>query len=322
MLRPIQATYLFVIDGFNEYLLFTKVLTCTEILIRDLVMFNKLKIIIQYLVPHHALSRLIGMITNCRTRWIKNKIILWFIKRYHIDMSLAENKDPTSYDTFNKFFTRKLKSHLRPIASDPNTIISPVDGVWSQFGQIKDNSLIQAKGIHYNLSALLGNEKYLKNFQNGAFATLYLSPKDYHRIHMPFNGILKEMTYVPGRLFSVNPLILQSVSNVFTQNERLICVFETEVGLMAVIMVGAMLVASINTVWAGKITPNGLKKVTTWSYEDKANLIQLKRGDEMGHFELGSTVILLFEPNKMNWLAEMQIDSSISMGQVVGEISN
>jgi len=234
-------------------------------------------------------------------------------------MTIAERSTPEDYVTFNDFFTRKLRPNTRPIAKEQETIISPIDGTISQIGNIQENTIIQAKGISYSLETLLVNKDYLELFKNGNFATLYLSPKDYHRIHLPIAGILQEMTYVPGRLFSVNPATADTIQNLFARNERAINIFKTEIGTMAVIMVGAMLVASINTAWGGKITPNNNKTIRSWQYDSQQ--IEMHRGMEIGYFELGSTVILLFEPNMMEWNINLHPNDSVQFGQSIGKIN-
>jgi len=276
-------------------------------------MIEKILISLQYLIPQHILSRMIGFFANCRWVWLKNLMIAWFIKCYQVDMSIAEKDKISDYATFNEFFIRKLQPSVRPVATASGIIISPVDGRISQIGDIMQEDLIQAKGSYYSLETLLGGAKLGQKFQNGKFITLYLSPKDYHRVHMPLTGKLLEMTYVPGSLFSVNPATTSHIPGLFTKNERIICVFETPIGYMAVIMVGAMLVASINTVWAGKVTPNKDKSIKSNSYKD----IELGGGEEMGYFAMGSTVIVLFEPKRMHWDAELTIDYTVQLGQKI-----
>jgi phosphatidylserine decarboxylase len=280
-------------------------------------MLKKINIYIQYLVPQHLLSRFVAFFANCSWPWFKNRFITWYIAHYKVDMSLAEQPNINAYKTFNEFFIRKLKPACRPISANPNEIICPVDGTISQIGKVEGHQLIQAKGVKYNLAALLGDEKYAEVFKGGEFSTIYLSPKDYHRAHIPLDGKLVEMFYVPGNLFSVNSLTAQFVPNLYARNERMIAIFATEVGLMAVIMVGAIIVAGINTVWSGKVAPNKSKSIERWQYASENKYI-FKKGDEIGHFELGSTVIVLFEPNKIVWNSQLKNNLSVQFGQTFG----
>ncbi len=282
-------------------------------------MLKKLFIFCQYIVPQHALSRVIGFFANCRTKWFKNLLIGWFIKHYGVDMSLAKELDYKKYATFNKFFTRELDLSKRDIQAGGSSIISPVDGVISQFGRIENDQLMQAKGASYSLDKLLGGEGG-KQYANGEFITIYLSPRDYHRVHMPLSGKLLSMKYIPGKLFSVNAATTEAVDGLFTKNERIVCEFQTVIGNVAVIMVGAMLVASIHTAWAGKVAPNQSTDIQHFSYQQD-DLI-LKQTEEMGYFELGSTVILLFPENTIKWIDKLALNSSILMGALVARISN
>jgi phosphatidylserine decarboxylase len=250
----------------------------------------------QYFLPQHLLSRLIGRVAKCRQPWIKNLLIDWFIKRYKVDMSLAIESDPHKYETFNSFFTRSIKPELRPIVQGENEIACPIDGFISQIGKLDNYQLIQAKGFNFDLKTLLANNEYAEIFANGNFATLYLSPKDYHWVHMPLFGKLIAKQHISGRLFSVNPLTVTEVPNLFARNERIVTIFETKMGPMSMILVGAMLVASITLV-------------------DK---IELERGEEMGRFQFGSTVILLFPQNALYWDKNLQPGSALKMGQSLG----
>jgi len=270
----------------------------------------KLRTLLQYSLPHQLLSRVIGYFTKCKQPWFKNILIHWFIKRYKVDLKDVEKTD---FASFNEFFTRSLKPETRPIVQDEKAIACPIDGYISQIGVIEKDQMIQAKNYKYNLKNLIGDDENL--FVDGNFATLYLSPRDYHRVHMPITGKLQKMTYVPGKLFSVNPLTVQEIPNLYTKNERIITIFETEIGQMAMVLVGAMLVASIATVWAGAITPAKQKTIQTWDYIDQD--IILKRGAEMGRFQFGSTVILLFPKNKLLW-DKFSVGDSIKMGQSLG----
>lgn len=277
-------------------------------------MSTPLNIWIQYCVPQHTLSRLTGLLGECRWKWFKNWAIKRLIRKYHVNLSEAVSTNLDDYPNFNSFFTRHLKPELRPIAKDPNHLVSPADGCISQIGHIDKDRIFQAKNYHYSLTTLLGGSPELANFfNNGNFATIYLAPKDYHRVHMPFAGTLKETIYIPGQLFSVNQYTTSAVPNLFARNERLVCIFDTTAGPMAVILVGAMLVGNIQTVWP---MPNPSKKITTQHYQ---NGIHLERGAELGFFKMGSTVIVLFAKDKMEWLATLQANNTVQMGQSLGE---
>ena len=277
---------------------------------------QRLTVLPQYFVPQHALSRAAGCLADSTWPAIKNPMIDFFIQRYGIDMNLAAEPSPHAYASFNDFFTRALKDGIRPITEAD--IASPADGAISQIGQIEQEKLFQAKGHYYTLNQLLGgDENSAQHFKNGHFATIYLSPKDYHRVHMPVTGTLKKMIYVPGRLFSVNTLTAQNVPSLFARNERVICLFDTELGPMAVILVGAMIVASIETVWAGLITPPK-RQLKQFTYP-QAEEIRLEKGEEMGRFKLGSTVIVLFGENVVNWTEDLKEQSPVVMGQTLGE---
>lgn len=223
------------------------------------------------------------------------------------------------FKNFNEFFTRKLKPEARPITSLPKGIACPADGTLSQFGNIQQNRLIQAKNREFTLNTLLGNDQEkISTFRNGKFATVYLSPKDYHRVHMPLSGTLTNMTYIPGKLFSVNERTTQMENDLFARNERMIAYFETDFGPMAVIMVGAMIVAGINTVWSGTVTPN-LQGAYTANYSDRDQPVFLEKGEELGQFLLGSTVILLFPKDRIQWGGSLQQNGKVKMGQLFGE---
>ena len=258
----------------------------------------------QSLLPQHGLSRFAGWMAKCKNTWINNRLINGFIRHYNVNMSLAQKENPRHYINFNDFFTRSLKPEKRPISNLAKDIISPVDGTIGQMGDIEENQLIQAKKINYNLQALLGGSaKIAAQFKNGRFATFYLAPQDYHRVHIPFSGELKEMIYVPGRLFSVDIKTTSELPNLFVRNERVITLFSTSIGPMAVILVGAMLVGSIRTSWEGIIAPASKRHIHHWHYLD--NKISLVKGQELGQFQLGSTVIILFEANSMQWLTNL-----------------
>ncbi|SER66629.1 phosphatidylserine decarboxylase [Vreelandella subterranea] len=266
--------------------------------------------LLQYPLPQHALSRLTGKFAQCDNPWVKNTLINAFIKRFNVDMSQALEPDPTAYATFNDFFTRALKADARPIHEG---IISPADGTLSQYGRLQAGQLVQAKGHTYSAQTLLGGDTALaEEFLGGSFATVYLSPKDYHRVHMPVTGTLREMVYVPGRLFSVNQATANYVPGLFARNERLVCIFDTEQGSLAMVLVGAMIVAAIETVWSGQVTPlSGHPQRMQFGQP-----ITLEKGAEMGRFKLGSTVVMCFA-KALNF-TELPLASMVSMGESLG----
>lgn len=270
----------------------------------------------QYLVPQHLLSRIVGKIAASEIYWLKNKFITFFIKKFGINMQEAKLKSADDFACFNDFFTRELEEGARPINPDPNSIVSPADGVVSQLGNIQNGRVFQAKGQDYSLHELLGgNSELTQEFVDGTFNTIYLSPKDYHRVHMPVTGTLRHMAYVPGDLFSVNKTTAENVPRLFARNERLVAIFDTEHGPMAMVLVGAMIVAAIETVWAGRITPPERKlKVTDFT---NIQPVKLLKGEEMGRFLLGSTVVLCFAKNQVNWLNELSADSSLKVGETI-----
>jgi phosphatidylserine decarboxylase len=282
-------------------------------------MKEKLFIISQYLLPHHLLSRLAGCIAECRAPWFKNAFTAWFARRYQVDMSeaLVENLD--GYEHFNAFFTRALKPGARPLDPAPGAVVCPADGAISQLGAIEHGRIFQAKGQSFSATELLGGDaERAAPFMGGQFATIYLSPKDYHRVHMPLTGTLREMVYVPGRLFSVNQTTAENVPGLFARNERVVCLFDTERGPMAVVLVGAMIVASIETVWAGLVTPPR-RELKTFSYDKKARgPVKLGTGAELGRFKLGSTAIVLFGPEQVGWVEGLAAGKSVRMGQLLG----
>lgn len=271
---------------------------------------DKFKIAMQYAMPKHFISRMVGKLAAAKAGGLTTALIKLFIKQYKIDMSEAKYPDPAHYKTFNEFFTRPLKEGIRPLAEEKDIIAHPVDGAISQLGDVVDGQIIQAKGHDYSLQALLGgNEDDTVPFLGGKFATIYLAPKDYHRIHMPIDGTLSKMIYVPGDLFSVNPLTAQNVPNLFARNERVVAIFETDIGPLAMVLVGATIVASIETIWAGTVTPPAGKDVFSWNYPTKGdNAITLKKGEEMGRFKLGSTVILAWGANQAEFLSDQHPD--------------
>lgn len=285
-------------------------------------LLDYIKIIPQYLAPHFALTRFVFWLAQSRNPLIKSIFIGWFKNHFGVDMSLAANEDAGSYETFNLFFTRALKPEARPVDPDTNSIASPVDGAVSQIGKIEGQAIIQAKGHYYSLPQLLADqEKWCTTFQDGTFTTIYLSPKDYHRIHMPCSGTLKQMTYVPGKLFSVSPLTARVIPGVFARNERVVCIFDTEFGPMALIMVGAMIVGGMETVWQGPITPPHRDRINHWHYTDSEPVKHFDKGEEMGRFNVGSTVILLFPRNQIEWDELLTAGSTVIMGQKIADKS-
>lgn len=258
-------------------------------------------------------------LTRCEYKWLLKLILPIFIRHFKVNMEEAKNSDWKSYASFNYFFTRELKEEAREISTDKNTIISPVDGAVSQLGKINTDLIFQAKGHAYSLTQLLGDREDLgKTFKNGQFNTIYLSPKDYHRIHMPIDGTLKEMIHVPGQLFSVNPTTVENVPALFARNERVICLFDTPAGPMAMILVGAIFVGSIETVWHGEVTPPRHKDIRNWKYDDEE--LSYVKGQEMGRFNMGSTVILLHTNKKMDWEKELKAEQSVQLGEAIGRI--
>ena len=279
---------------------------------------GKLFVILQYLLPHHLLSAVMHAVTRIEWPPLKNYIIRRVIEIYQVDLAVARETHPENYPSFNAFFTRELAENARPVA-DGNTVCSPVDGTVSQAGDIKDGRIFQAKQHSFSLAELLGgNEKLAAEFENGKFTTIYLSPRDYHRIHMPQTGTLRSMTHVPGRLFSVSPLTTREVPRLFARNERLVNIFDTDKGPMAVIMVGAIFVSSMDTVWAGTVTPRRLQPTTT-HYQQQDD-ITLEKGQEMGRFNMGSTVILLYPQNCVDWDEKLLPEASVLMGQEIARL--
>ena len=284
-------------------------------------MFSNLRdnlfVLLQYLLPQHPISRLVHWFVRLRVQWLKNLVGRWFIGHFKVNMTEAVEEDITAYSDFNSFFTRALKPDVRPLAADANAVLSPVDGAVSQAGKIDGDAIFQAKGHSYSLNTLLGNaDSWSDKFQNGLFATLYLSPRDYHRIHMPLTATLEHVIHVPGRLFSVNPVTTRKVPGLFARNERVACLFNTEHGPMGMVLVGAINVASIETVWQGVITPPAGKRVQSWDYHDKK--VILNAGEEMGRFNMGSTVILLFGPEQVEWVDSVKAEAPVRMGELIG----
>lgn len=277
------------------------------------------------MMPKHLVSRIVGKLAAAEMGKITTAAITWFIKQYNVDMNDADQSSPAAYRTFNDFFTRSLKPGIRPISKDKDYIVHPVDGAVSQCGAINNGQIFQAKGHEYSSLALLGGRADdAKRFENGDFATIYLAPKDYHRIHMPIKGTLSKMTYIPGELFSVNPLTAENVPGLFARNERVVAIFETEIGPVAMVLVGATIVASIATVWAGTVTPPTGKKVCSWEYPTTGpDALTLDKGDEMGSFKLGSTVVMLFAEDALNQFADGVTPKAVTrMGQLFAKIQH
>lgn len=266
-------------------------------------MLDWLKINLQYILPKHLISRLAGKLAAAEMGSFTTWLIKRFIHHYNVNMDEALYPDPGHYRTFNEFFTRPLKPEARPVDTDDSVLVHAVDGAVSQFGDIRHDSIFQAKGHDYSLTTLLGGKPDLAApFKNGRFATVYLAPRDYHRIHMPIAGTLTDMVYVPGELFSVNPLTAANVPGLFARNERVVAFFDTPVGRMAMVLVGATIVASIETVWSGTVTPPAGKNVQHWTYDkDSEASVSLAKGEEMGRFKLGSTIVVCFEKDVMDF---------------------
>lgn len=285
---------------------------------------SRLFILVQHLIPHHLFSRLVGWFMG-RRLW-KNWLISVFARRYGVDFSEAEREDPEDYASFNDFFTRRLKPGARTLPDDASVIIHPADGAISQLGLIAGDDgqrIFQAKGHDYSCQSLLASsQEEAEKYRNGFFATVYLSPKDYHRVHMPFTGKLLSMTYVPGSLYSVNPTTTAAIPGLFARNERVVCQFETQIGPMAVVLVGAMIVASIETSWAGQICPGrrspGVERI---DYNEEEQ-IELNTGDELGLFKTGSTVIVLFSENALRAEQTLSAGSKVRMGQALATASS
>ena len=269
---------------------------------------------LQHLLPHHAVSRMAGKFASSEVPWLRDRLIRRFIAAYDVDMSEAA-RGVGEFTSFNDFFTRELKPGARPLADASQYVLSPADGAVSQIGRIEEGRIFQAKGRHFTAAQLLGGDKQAAaRFDGGQFATIYLSPRDYHRVHMPAAGTLKSATYVPGELFSVNQVTAENVDGLFARNERLACLFAGPDGLFASVMVGAMIVAGIETVWSGLVETHAAKRVR----EEFGDEHTFAAGDEIGRFILGSTVVLLFEPGKVEWDARLKAGAAVCMGQAIG----
>jgi phosphatidylserine decarboxylase len=277
---------------------------------------EKTKVFLITALPHHLISRLVYFITRLHGPIVQPMIKL-FVKRFKVDMTEAAYEDISLFATFNEFFTRPLKNGVRPLVPGKNTLACPVDGTVSVAGNIHKRQIFQAKGHYYTTTELLGGDAAMAAlFENGKFATIYLAPKNYHRVHMPLHGLLKKMIHVPGRLFSVAPWTVRTIPGLFTSNERVACLFATEAGPIGIVLVGAINVAAIETVWAGLITPPKGKKISDFEYDHTRKI--LAKGDEMGRFNMGSTVILL-APKKVEWVKKIQAGQEIKMGELIGQ---
>ncbi|HKK14834.1 MAG TPA: archaetidylserine decarboxylase [Gammaproteobacteria bacterium] len=271
-----------------------------------------------YPLPHHLLSRLMLGFTRIRQPWVKNAFTRWFAARYGVDMEQALEPDLTAYPDFNSFFTRALRADARPAPADPEAVCSPVDGTVSQLGTVHAGRIFQAKGQAFTVQELLGGDPArAAPFTEGAFATLYLSPRDYHRVHMPVPGRLRETVHVPGRLFSVAPHTTRTIPRLFARNERLAAFFDTPAGPVAVVLVGAIFVACIETVWSGVVTPPRARRVTVRDFRGDARAPELERCQELGRFNMGSTVIVLFGPGRVSWNPELAAGSGVRVGQPI-----
>ena len=279
--------------------------------------WQRAKVAFQYIMPQLYLTQLAGWFAQQKWGAVTHFVIKVFAKKYNVDMSEAKKENFSDYESFNQFFIRELKDDARKINENPTALCLPADGRVSQIGHIDDERLLQAKGHFFSLSDLLaGDEELVNTFKNGEFATIYLSPRDYHRVHMPCDATLRKMIYVPGDLFSVNPFLAEHVPNLFARNERVICVFDTEFGPMVQILVGATITASMSTVWAGVINPPRTGEVKVWTYQGD-NAIKLTKGQEMGAFQLGSTVINLFSANSVTLAEHLEVDVPVRMGEIL-----
>ena len=280
---------------------------------------EKLKATLFCAFPHHMMSRAVYFATRLTSPRIAQPMINWFIKKFNVDMSEAEFPDIKAYQTFNEFFTRPLKIGARPIAMGDNILACPADGTVSETGSIHDHQIFQAKGHHYTVKELVGGDEVLASlFKDGRFATVYLAPYNYHRMHMPMDGLLKKMVHVPGRLFSVAQWTVRNIPRLFARNERLVCLFSTDAGPMVMVLVGAINVAAIETVWSGLVTPPRGKKISNFDYSDTQK--SYKKGEEMGRFNMGSTVILLTPPN-VEWSPEFEAGLVVKMGEAIGRFT-
>ncbi|WP_051780551.1 archaetidylserine decarboxylase [Janthinobacterium agaricidamnosum] len=275
-------------------------------------MSDRLAVLPQYLLPKGVLTNFAGRVAGAKGGAMTTRLIRWFVGRYNVNMDEALDPDIANYASFNDFFTRALRPDARPLA--PADFICPVDGRISQFGAIQDEQIFQAKGHHFSTTALVGGDPELAaRFRHGSFANLYLSPRDYHRIHMPCDGRLRRMIYIPGELFSVNPTTARGIPGLFARNERVVCVFDTANGPFVMTLVGATIVGSMATVWHGVVNPPRSPAVRNWTYDDQH--IVLKKGDELGRFLLGSTVVMLFPKDTLAFNPAWQPAGPVRLGE-------
>ena len=280
-------------------------------------MSDRLPVLLQYILPKQRLTALAGHIARAHGGAMTTRLIRWFVGKYSVDMNEAADADIRSYKSFNEFFTRPLKAGSRPIAAAD--FVCPVDGAISQFGSIDDHHMLQAKGHRFTTTQLVGGDAALASqFRHGSFANLYLSPKDYHRLHMPCDGKLTRMIYVPGKLFSVNPVTARGVPNLVARNERVVCVFESvEHGLFVMVLVGATIVGSMATVWHGVVNPTRINRTSEWAYTDQD--IVLKKGEEMGRFLLGSTIVMLWKRGAIAFNEDWMPERKVRLGELMGQ---
>ena len=287
--------------------------------LKDFRLAPQLRAWLWYLIPHHLLSRLTFRLTRVHLPVVVPAAIRLFVRSFKVDMDEAIDPDPLAYPTFNAFFTRALNPGVRSIDPERASVACPCDGRISQLGDITDDRIFQAKGHEYSLMTLLGGSASCASaFRGGKYCTIYLSPADYHRVHMPLGGELQEMVHIPGKLFGVGPTAVESIPRLFTRNERMATLFDTEQGPMAVVMVGALNVAAIETVWAGLVTPPSAAQTQIWRYAGYGEDIRLEKGQEMARFNMGSTVIVLFPPEVLHWDSELKQEAKVKMGQRLG----
>lgn len=281
---------------------------------------ERLRVLPQYFLPQHLLSRIVFVLTRWTWKPWKDLLIRAFIHRFQVDMTEAERPEPAHFTSFNDFFTRALKHGARPVAAQDDALTSPVDGVISQSGNIQDGRIIQAKGMLYSAQDLLVDAVEAAAFAQGRFATLYLAPRNYHRVHLPVAGRLVRMSYVPGRLFSVGPAATDCIEGLFARNERIVCLFDTDCGPMVLCMVGALFVGSMDMVWHGQVTPSAARGPLHYDYRNVQDPPRFDRGAEIGRFNMGSTVILLFAKGAVEWAPELGPGSPLKMGQRIGQL--
>lgn len=284
---------------------------------------DRLFALLQWCLPTRLLSRLLHGLAEARTPRFKNLLIRLFVRAYRVDLREAESAEPDAYPTFNAFFTRRLAADARPLPADADAIVSPVDGRLGAFGAIERGRLFQVKGAAYDVTDLLGGrEEWAAAFLAGRYATLYLAPSDYHRVHMPVSGSLRDTLYVPGRLFGVNPASVRAIPRLFTRNERLVTLFDTACGPMAAVLVGAFGVGGIRTVWSGNVTPPHRRQPRHDSFAAGEERVHLERGAELGAFHFGSTVVLLFGPGAVAWNGNLHAGMTLRMGQALGGVAD